>query len=298
MPGEPLTRPTSHISIDVPDRLSWIGGLDGGLAWLDRLPGLLAAAMDRFDLTDFGRPFDGGNVSLVLPVNREGTDAVLKLQFVDDETRHEADALALWNGKGAIRLLDHEPALGALLLERCQPGDLLADSRGIDHLAVLSDLLQHLLLPAGEPFNKLTDKARHWVASLKRDWLKAGKPCDKHLVEIAMSSLTDLIADETKTVLLHQDLHGHNVLSAERNPWLVIDPKPLVGDPAFSLSPIVRSAELGHSKSQALYRLDRLSEELDLDRERARLWTIGQTMAWAFGSPNANLHFDTVNWLL
>jgi streptomycin 6-kinase len=271
--------------------------MEEGRAWLEKLPNILSVARSRFEITDVGDPFDSGNVSLVFPVEASGIDAVLKLQFVHRESLHEADALALWNGDGAIRLLDHEPELGALLLEPCRPGHPLADDQEVDHLAVFSELLKKLLVPADQPFTSLKDEARRWLNSMERDWLSAGKPCDKRLVDLASSALSELTANETSDVLLHQDLHGHNILAAERLPWLAIDPKPLVGDPAFSLSPIVRSAELGHSRSKALYRLDRLSEELDLDRERARLWTIGQTMAWAFGSPNPGFHFETVSWL-
>jgi streptomycin 6-kinase len=271
--------------------------MEEGRAWIKNLPLVLPAACSRFEITNVGDPFDSGNVSLVFPVEAGGIDAVLKLQFVHRETFHEADALGLWNGNGAIRLLDHEPELGALLLEQCRPGHLLAADPTIDHIAVFSELLSKLLVPGGSPFTSLNDEAKIWIRSMETDWLKAGKPCDKRLMDLAISSMNELAADQTSDVLLHQDLHGHNVLAAERSPWLVIDPKPLVGDPAFSLSPIVRSAELGHSKSEALYRLDRLSEELGLDRERARLWTIGQTLAWAFGSPNPQLHFDTATWL-
>jgi streptomycin 6-kinase len=271
--------------------------MEEGRAWLQNLPNILSAARSRFKITEVGQPFDSGNVSLVFPVEADDICAVLKLQFVHRETAHEADALALWNGVGAIKLLDQEPKLGALLLERCQPGHLLADDSTIDHLAVLSELLRKLLVPAGQPFTNLNDEAKLWISSLETDWPNAGRPCDKRLVDVATSALNDLISDQTSQILLHQDLHGHNVLAAERDPWLVIDPKPLVGDPAFALSPIVRSSELGHSKKAALYRLDRISEELGLDRERARLWTIGQTMAWAFDSPSPGLHFETVCWL-
>jgi streptomycin 6-kinase len=99
-------------------------------------------------------------------------------------------------------------------------------------------------------------------------------------------------------VLLHQDLHGENVLAAEREPWLTIDPKPLTGEREFGVAPIVRSFELGHSRRAALRRLDRLTWELGLDRERARLWTVGQTVAWGFDSDYAPTHLDTVRWLL
>jgi streptomycin 6-kinase len=99
-------------------------------------------------------------------------------------------------------------------------------------------------------------------------------------------------------VLLHQDLHGENVLAAEREPWLVIDPKPLAGEREFAVAPIVRSFELGHSKRDALYRLDRLGSELALDRERALGWTVAQTVAWSGGSDFVATHVETVEWLL
>ena len=100
-------------------------------------------------------------------------------------------------------------------------------------------------------------------------------------------------------MLLHQDLHGENVLAAEREPWLAIDPKPLAGEREFAVAPIVRSAELGHSKSDVLGRLDRLTAELGLDRERARGWTIAQTVAWAAdGGAHLETHLETARWLL
>jgi streptomycin 6-kinase len=99
-------------------------------------------------------------------------------------------------------------------------------------------------------------------------------------------------------VLLHQDLHGDNVLAAQREPWLAIDPKPLAGEREFGVAPIVRSRELGHSRSEVLGRFDRLVSELGLDRERARGWTIGQTIAWAFDGEHRGAHADVARWLL
>ncbi|MEE4013202.1 aminoglycoside phosphotransferase family protein [Roseibium sp. FZY0029] len=286
-------------AIPVPASLDWLKGSEAGRSWLEKLPALFETACDQFGLTEIGHPFSGGNVSLVVPVKRGAEDVVLKLQYPDPECRHEAEALRRWNGRGAVRLLNHAPDLDALLLERCWPGRFLADDTRSDRLGILADLLRLLTIPAGEPFTRLADEAARWRNALDHDWMAAGKPCDRSLVDAALAALQDLSdSDGAKDVLLHQDLHGHNILSAGDDAWLAIDPKPLVGDPAFALSPIVRSFEFGHSKTEARYRLDRLSEELELDRERARLWTIGQTMAWAFSSSYAERHFDTVRWLL
>lgn len=281
-----------------PASLSWLERREDGRNWLKNLPDLLQKCRVCFALDWLGDPFSGGNVSFVMPVRSRDRKAVLKLQFPDRESRFEADALRRWNGLGAIRLIDHAPELNAMLLERCDPGRFLADDPDIDQIGVLSTLLGQLLIPADAPFTRLTDEADHWLQSLESDWENAGRPCEKRLVDAAATALSNLPKEPTAQVLLHQDLHGHNVLSAERTPWLAIDPKPLIGDPAFALSPIVRSFEFGHTRSAALYRLDRLSEELDLDRERARHWTIAQTMAWAFCSDYYERHFETTRWLL
>ena len=90
------------------------------------------------------------------------------------------------------------------------------------------------------------------------------------------------------------------MLASTREPWLVIDPKPLLAERELSVAPIVRSAELGHSRAAVYYRLDRLTAELGLDRERARGWTIAHTLAWAFDDDRAvvDQHLDVARWLL
>ena len=113
-----------------------------------------------------------------------------------------------------------------------------------------------------------------------------------------MHYLGELAPSQGEPVLVHQDLHGDNVLAARREPWLAIDPKPLAGEREFGVAPIVRSSELGHSKRDVLYRLDRLTAELGLDRDRARGWTIAQTVAWMGGGDVIESHAETVRWLL
>jgi streptomycin 6-kinase len=119
-------------------------------------------------------------------------------------------------------------------------------------------------------------------------------------VPVALDLLSGLAESQGEQVLLHQDLHGDNVLAATREPWLAIDPKPLAGEREFSAAPIVRSSEFGHSREQVWYRLDKLTADLGLDRERALGWTIGQTVAWAFEDDGwvSGTHLDTVRWLL
>jgi len=118
------------------------------------------------------------------------------------------------------------------------------------------------------------------------------------LLEAALEALRELPPTQGEQVLVNQDLHGDNVLAAEREPWLVIDPKPLAGEREFAVAPIVRSFELGHSKRDVLHRFDRLTSELGLDRERARGWSIAQTVAWAGDSDFSRTHLETAQWLL
>jgi len=244
-----------------------------------------------------GEPFAGGVASeLVVPVTTaEGEQAVLKVQQPHRESEHEAAALELWDGDGAIRLLDSEPEEHALLLERCVPGTPLSSLGGEGALDVFVELLPRLWKPAGAPFGTLAAEAAWWADSLEETWERFARPFERRLLDAALEALQQLPPTQRQHVLLHQDLHADNVLAAQREPWLAIDPKPLVGEPEFGVAPIVRSRELGHSRRDVLERFDRLTSEFSLDRERARGWTIGQTIAWGFGHPG---HAEVARWLL
>ncbi len=247
-----------------------------------------------------GEPFDGGVASaLVAPARmRDGEDVVLKVQEPHRESEHEAEALRLWDGDGAVRLLDEEPEEHALLLERCVPGTPLSAAGAEPALDVFVELLPRLWKPAGSPFRSLAAEAAWWAGSLEDTWERFGRPFERKLLDAALDALQDLPRTQGPQVLLHQDLHGDNVLAAQREPWLAIDPKPLAGEREFGIAPIVRSRELGHSRADVLGRFDRLVSDLSLERERARGWTIGQTIAWAFDGEYRGTHADVARWLV
>ncbi|HRW37635.1 MAG: phosphotransferase [Acidimicrobiales bacterium] len=254
----------------------------------------------RWSLT-VGEPFPTSSVSWAAPATAAGRPAVLKVQWPHAECEHEALALATWAGDGAVRLLAHDPGRHALLLERCEPGTTLAAAGDPDPLAAFVDLLPRLWVAPPAALRTLADEARAWRASMPGAWERAGRPCERRLVDAACSLVDDLLADppaEADHVLVHQDLHAENVLAADRRPWLAIDPKPLAGERAFACAPIVRDPDLGHGRADVLGRLDRLTSELGLDRERARAWTVVQTTAWSFTSTFAAEHHQTVRWLL
>ena len=266
--------------------------------WLERVPDLVADCVEEWELV-LGEPYEPGAAGHALRAELpDGRPAVLKLIYPDRETEHEADALALWDGEGAVELLARDDERSAMLLERCEPGTTLAAAGADVALDVLIGLLPLLWVEACEPFHTLEDEAAWWIGYLPEQWERSGRTVERRLVDAAVDALSSLSQSQGEQVLLHQDLHGDNVLAAERKPWLVIDPKPLIGEREFAVAPIVRSFELGESKREVLYRLDRLTSDLGLDRDRARGWTIGQTMAWAFDSDYDAMHLETVRWLL
>ncbi len=118
------------------------------------------------------------------------------------------------------------------------------------------------------------------------------------LVDAALEHLQALAATQGEEVLVNQGLHGQNVLAAAREPWLVIDPKPLRGEREFALAPIFRSIEFVHLEKPTRTRLDRLSCELGLNRARVLGWTVERTRAWSFDSALQEHHHETAGWLL
>src|SRR5207245_2171204 len=137
-------------------------------------------------------------------IGRDGTDAVLKVPFPDRESEHEALALSHWNGDGAVRLLEDEPALGAFLIERCVPGTPLSGVGQDLALDILSSLLPRLWKPAqAPPFRTLTDEASWWASQLRETWVRAGKPFGERLVDAALDALNSLPGSQGEPVLLH-----------------------------------------------------------------------------------------------
>jgi streptomycin 6-kinase len=266
--------------------------------WLERVPDLVAECVEEWELR-LGEPYEPGAAGYAVRADLpDDTPAVLKLIYPHREAEHEGEALRVWDGDGAIRLLAYDESRWAMLVERCEPGTLLAKVDSDLALDVLIGLLPRLWKPVGEPFRPLADEAMWWIDYLPTEWERAGKPFERYLLDAAIARLGALANSQGEQVLLHQDLHGDNVLAAQREEWLVIDPKPLVGEREFAVAPIVRDPELGHSRRDVLCRLDRLTSELGLDRDRARGWTIGQTIAWSLDTSYLPKHVETARWLL
>jgi streptomycin 6-kinase len=257
--------------------------------WLAAAPALVADVATSWGLT-LGQAYPPGACGHVVRAELpDGTRAVLKVFWPHREAEHEADALEHWDGNGAVRLLARDDERNAMLLERCEPGECLSGSG--DALDVLIGLLPRLWT-SGDGFTTLESEAAIWAASIARE------VHDATLREPALHYLRELVPTQGEQVLVNQDMHGGNVLAAGREPWLVIDPKPLAGERELAVAPIVRSIELGHSKREVLRRLDRLTTELGLDRDRALGWTVAQTVAWSCGAEIFEPHVEVARWLL
>jgi streptomycin 6-kinase len=237
--------------------------------WLDALPRLVAECARRWSLA-LEAPIETP-YSLVVPAG----DVVLKLIAPGDaEARHEGDALALWQGQGAVHLLGRDDERGALLIERCVPGTRLWDD-AVDEIDVIGGLIRRLQVEMGEaePVPLLTDEASRWAEEVPRWYADAGQPFERALLEAAVDVYRTV--DRSARWLVNQDIHGANVLRAEREPWLVIDPKPLVGERELEASAPLRNTE------EVSRWLDALAD-LGFDRERARGWGVAHNLAWAW----------------
>lgn len=256
--------------------------------WRTNVAELVTDCCERWDLRA-GEPYVPGVCGHVVRVEQaDGTPAVLKVFWPHHEAEQEADALERWDGNGAVRLLARDDERNAMLLERCEPGSFL--STAADPVGVFVELLPRLWR-SGDGFLSLEAETEIWSEYTH-------ETPDHKFRDVALGLIRELAPTQGEQVLVNQDLHGENVLAAQREPWLAIDPKPLAGEREFSVASIVRSSELGHSKRDVLYRLDRLCLELDLDRERAKGWTIAQTIAWSGGSDYVEIQMETVQWLL
>jgi len=246
----------------------------------------VAELLDEWSL-ELEPPFEPAHIALVVPVRREdGSAAVLKVNFPEPESEHESDALACWNGSGAVRLLARADERRALLVERCLPGSSLWDVEEDEANEIAVGVLVQLwAAPPIAAFRSLADEAARWANSLPASWAEAGRPFERTLLEQAVEFMrTDASGEDA--VLLHQDLHGGNILRSERG-WLAIDPKPLVGERAFDVASLLRDRrdDLARDPDPATrvrHRVDFYSERLQLDREKVRGWGIAHALAWGF----------------
>jgi streptomycin 6-kinase len=276
--------PVQVTAVDVPEwfaqRVAQVWG-EPGQRWVDRLPGLVEHCARRWSLTV--RPPYPLSYTYVAPVTRaDGSPAVLKLGVPGTyELATGAEALRLAAGDGMAALLDADLEAGALLLERVEPGSPLAALAAEDDeaaTAVLLDVMRRIHRPVPDRQGFPTVAAWGTAFGELRERHAGGTgPLPPELVDRAERTYTELVASSAPAVLLHGDLHHDNVLSSSRAGWLAVDPKGLLGEPAFDVGALLHNPwpDLLRWPDPARLlgrRVHQLAEGLGVDRERVRGW--------------------------
>lgn len=248
-------------------------------AWLDRLPEVLRKLEVEWSLR-LGAPFDTEEVSgsyVAAVVCRDGTPAVLKIAMPHLEGRDEIHGLRFWCGDPTVRLLLADDELGAMLLERCQSGTTLREREEREQDEVISSLMRRLWREPTKPhpFRPLSALTAYWSEETQA---QAQQWPDIGLVGEGLRLLEELPRSASTAVLLATDLHAGNVLRAEREPWLVIDPKPFVGDPAYDATQHLLNCYV-RLRADPDGTIRRFADLLGVDQERIRLWTFARAAA-------------------
>ncbi len=248
-------------------------------AWLERLPHAIRELQHTWSLSLLA-PFDGNEVSCawVAPaVCTDGTRAVLKLGMPHMEGEHEIPALRFWDSDPTVRLLAADDDRNAMLLERCEPGTVLRQLPELEQDVVIAGLLRRLWrMPAApHPFRPLATMTAHWANETLAD---AARWPDAGLVQAGLRLFEELPRTSPNDVLLATDLHAGNILQAQREPWLVIDPKPFVGDPAYDATQHLFNCE-GRMRADPDATIRRFADLLEVDYERVRLWMFARAAA-------------------
>jgi streptomycin 6-kinase len=269
-----------RVSLTVPSRLAAnCAKTPDRRAWLEQLPSVVEELWRRWSLT-LGPPFDGPEVSAawVAPVTRaDGGVAVLKISMPHFEADHEAAGLRFWDGRPTVRLLDHDGGSGAMLLERCEPGTWLRSVPEEEQDVVIAGLCRELWRAPDvtHPFRSLAVMIRAWIEETEEH--EARWP-DPPLVREGLHALDALAEERVDGVLLATDLHAGNVLRARRSPWLVIDPKPFVGDPAYDATQHLFNCT-ERMRAAPLETIRRFADLLEVDADRVRRWMFARGAA-------------------
>ncbi|MDP9223239.1 MAG: aminoglycoside phosphotransferase family protein [Actinomycetota bacterium] len=265
-------------------------GDDRRRTWMAALPDAVEDMTERWSIDEVGDPFQpGGQTAWVAPV-RVGDDAdlVLKVGWRHTEAAHEAAGLTEWDGQGAVRL--HASAevddIVGLLIERCLPGTSLANQPETEQDVVIAGLLPRLWREPRQNhvFRPLQLMCDEWADEFERKVAGGRGRLDTGLAREGIELFRSLPATAERNVLLCTDLHAGNVLAAEREPWLVIDPKPYVGDATYDPLQHMLNCERRLNADPRGLAL-RMADLLGLDGERLVLWLFARCVQESPDSP-------------
>ncbi|MFJ1811760.1 MULTISPECIES: aminoglycoside phosphotransferase family protein [unclassified Streptomyces] len=251
-----------------------------GARWAEGLPALVGELLDRWGCLPDGDVVHGG-VGIVVPVLRQpdGTPAVIKVSFPHPGNVHEPDAFAAWGGQGAVRLYERDDPRFAMLLERVRASSL-AEVEDTDEVALVAGRIsRRLAVPAPDGLPRLADLADGWKRQIIADQAEFTHALRPRTVDVALDTVRELGRGRS-VLLVHGDLHARNILRADREPWLAVDPKGWAGDPAYDGGTLLKPLIFGHvmrhgdgDLRRVAHRiLDTFAEAAGLDRERTRRW--------------------------
>ena len=262
--------------------------------WMAALPLVVEDLARRWSL-DVGAPFQpGGSSSWVAPVqDAAGERLVLKLGWRHYEALHEADGLRAWEGDGVVGLLDSLvlAETSALLLEACEPGTFLSQAvPPAEQDAVVAGLLRRVWIepPSGHRFRPLQRMCDMWAdefEAVHAGPAGGGLKLDRGLARAGIELFRALPATADRSVLLCTDLHSENVLAARREPWLIIDPKPYVGDPTYDPLQYMLNFP-GRLAADPSGFARRMADLLELDAERLRQWLFARCVQESIDQPH------------
>ena len=247
-------------------------------SWLDALPGLVRDIVDEWALSCDGAPMHGF-CALVLPVRTTGgRPAVAKFAWPHDEEEHEHLGLQALQGNGIVQMYRADPKRHVMLLERLHADEDLRTVPDVEACEIIAGLYRRIHIPALPQLRTLTSYVDRWTADLRQ--LPKNAPIPRRLVEQTISLGEDFVGDpESVGTMIHGDLHYENVLAADREPWLVIDPKPMSGDPHYEVAPLLwnRWDEVtasGSVRDTVRRRFHAAVDVAGLDEARARDWVV------------------------
>ena len=213
---------------------------------------------------DVGPPYPLSNYSYVAPVSE---DAVLKVRSADDdESDQEADALALWDGDGAVRLIRRSGERRALLIERAKPGNEIGELPDDTATAIAVEVGLRLWRPAREPFRWIGDHVPRWLRQAERSNRSGGE-----LIPLARELYASL--GPGRSILVHGDFHHHNILDAGDR-YLAIDPKPMLGEPEYDVASFLWNPIPYEMKLDVTQRRLAAFAAAGLDEGRMRAWAV------------------------
>lgn len=269
-------------------RASTEAGGPARVEWLAALPERVAQLTKRWGL-ELGEPFEpGGNCAWVAPgADRDGRDVVLKVAWEHSEALHEAEGLAALGGDGAVEVyaFEHLPNTTAMLLERCRPGAELRGRPEAEQHVVITERLGSVWeveLPSEHPFRPLSVMADDWVAEAEQQLARNPNRLDAGLARDGLSRFRDLSRPGAGDVLLLTDLHAGNVLSGERCPWLVIDPKPYIGDRHYDVTQHLLNC-YPSLRADPIALVAQVADLAGLDAQRVRQWLFARCVQESLG---------------